>query len=135
MLVLFVWASNVPLYGVPSGLSSSMPSDIMRIVLASGHGTIMDLGEGWRRVGRGARGKRGTGHGDDPCAAVESCRTRRRQSHVCRARSAVKIGDALVGRPCEGSGSISLATFVLDCRCCCYLMAFGVVQASSFMLR
>eukprot|EP00903_Cladosiphon_okamuranus_P008783 g8414.t1 len=40
----FAWASNIPLYGVPSGLSSSMPSDIMRIVLASGHGTIMDLG-------------------------------------------------------------------------------------------
>ena len=46
MLVVFMWASNVPLYGVPTGLSSSMPSDIMRIVLASGHGTIMDLGEG-----------------------------------------------------------------------------------------
>ncbi|CAN0270796.1 unnamed protein product, partial [Scytosiphon promiscuus] len=44
MLVVFMWASNIPLYGIPSGLTSSMPSDIMRIVLASGHGTIMDLG-------------------------------------------------------------------------------------------
>ncbi len=52
MLILFVWASNVPLYGVPSGLSSSMPSDIMRIVLASGHGTIMDLGESDEDGGR-----------------------------------------------------------------------------------
>lgn len=49
MLVLFVWASNVPLYGIPSGLTSSMPSDIMRVVLASGHGTIMDLGERGRQ--------------------------------------------------------------------------------------
>ncbi|CAN0355903.1 unnamed protein product [Ectocarpus sp. 6 AP-2014] len=44
MMILFVWASNTRLYGVPSGLASSMPSDIMRIVLASGHGTVMDLG-------------------------------------------------------------------------------------------
>ncbi|CAM9765451.1 unnamed protein product [Hapterophycus canaliculatus] len=45
MVVVFMWASNIPLYGIPSGLTTSMPSDIMRIVLASGHGTIMDLGE------------------------------------------------------------------------------------------
>lgn len=53
MLVVFMWASNIPLYGVPSGLTSSMPSDIMRIVLASGHGTIMDLGEFHQRAEAG----------------------------------------------------------------------------------
>ena len=45
MLVVFLSASHMPLYGVPSGLTSSAPSDIMRVVLAAGHGTIMDLGE------------------------------------------------------------------------------------------
>lgn len=45
ILVIFLSASQIPLYGVPTGLISSMPSDIMRVVLASGHGTIMDLGE------------------------------------------------------------------------------------------
>lgn len=45
VLVIFLWASQIPLYGVPPGLTTSMPSDIMRVVLASGHGTIMDLGE------------------------------------------------------------------------------------------
>lgn len=44
VLVVFLSASQIPLYGVPMGLTTSMPSEIMRIVLASGQGTIMDLG-------------------------------------------------------------------------------------------
>lgn len=53
VMFVFAWGSNVRLYGVPSGLTSSMPSDIMRIVLASGQGTIMDLGERGREGGEG----------------------------------------------------------------------------------
>lgn len=45
MLVVFLSASHIPLYGVPTGLTSSTPSDIMRVVLAAGQGTVMDLGE------------------------------------------------------------------------------------------
>ncbi|CAN0062732.1 unnamed protein product [Laminaria digitata] len=45
MLCLFVWASQIKLYGIPTGLAASTPSDIMRVVMASSHGTIMDLGE------------------------------------------------------------------------------------------
>ena len=43
--MLFVWGSQVKLYGVPTGLAASTPSDIMRVVMASSHGTIMDLGK------------------------------------------------------------------------------------------
>lgn len=45
MLCLFVWGSQIKLYGIPTGLAASAPSDIMRVVMASSHGTIMDLGK------------------------------------------------------------------------------------------
>ena len=45
MLFVFVWGSQIKLYGIPTGLTSSTPSDIMRVVMASSHGTIMDLGK------------------------------------------------------------------------------------------
>lgn len=64
MMILFVWASNTRLYGVPSGLASSMPSDIMRIVLASGHGTVMDLGKRERKDASGVGSEDSVGGGE-----------------------------------------------------------------------